>query len=107
MRPDADGNPSIPKYLRDLDYVPPEFHGSGRVYEDPDELGYYWSSAPPDERSYWSGVKNMTPTALLRACNDIIPEHERAELVQAALLCHNGHDHNAERHRKAAGYDRL
>jgi hypothetical protein len=101
-RPDADGNPSIHRHLRNLGYVPPEFQGEGRVWEDPDELGYFWSSGPPK-----SGAKNMTPDALLRACNDIIPEHERAEITQAALLCHSGHQHNAERHRAAAGYDRL
>jgi hypothetical protein len=99
-RADADGDPSIQRHLRNLGYVPPEYQEHGRVWEDPDQLGYVFAAKPPT-------VKHMSSDMLLRVCNDIIPEHERAEITQAALLCHSGHHHNAERHRAAADYDRL
>jgi hypothetical protein len=101
-RADADGDPSVARNLRNLGYVPPEFQGVGRVEEDPDELGYTFVM-----ESKQRVVKNMVPSMTLRICNDIMPEHERAELTQAAMLCHRGHHHNAERHRAGAGYDGL
>lgn len=49
---------------------------------------------------------NGLPSSLLR-CYEILPEHEAADIAQAADLAHRGFDFDAERTRKFAGYNNL
>lgn len=63
--------------------------------ERPQHGGY------PDEQT------RFTIPASLIICNDILPLQEQADLTQAALLCHQGYDLDAERSRYFAGYSNV
>jgi hypothetical protein len=69
------------------------------IFEDPDELGYFTEHA---RKPIWARALST-----LAVCNAILPEHEQAEIMQAALCCHEGQSFTAERCRRFAGYDRL
>lgn len=40
-----------------------------------------------------------------RICDEILPEHERASILEAAYMAHEGYDLRAELIRREGGYD--
>lgn len=68
------------------------------IFEDPDELGYFTDQEV---------AKRPLVTSSLVICNAIMPMQERADLEAAAINAHEGHDLDAERCRKYAGYNNI
>lgn len=68
------------------------------IFENEDELGYWVEGAQP---SPFAAISSLI------VCNSLLTMQERADIEAAAINAHEGHDRDAERCRKYAGYDDL